>query len=272
VARSLLQKVAGRCRRFGLRARDLVRSLHSVREYRHAVVNLRRLYYCYVARALKTVDSDLAFGKTLAHNLPSLKWSNSRIELLLRPLSVIETLRPDSDLLIIGPRNKHDLFTAQGYGFAPERIRGLDLISYSPRIDLGDMHAAPYPDDSFDAIVIGWTLSYSRSPAKFADEMIRLIRDMGIIAIGVEYTELSDEDTVALLGYAIEERDAVAERINSSAQILELFSDKVDSVFFNHDAPARRSHTREAFVPDCSNVAVIFSVKKSVRAKRGAAG
>lgn len=260
--KTFVRKVRGRVRRFRERWKRFARSLYSVREYRVGIVDLRRFYYTRVRRQLRTLGSELAFETTLSHNLPSLKWSNDRIALLLKPLSVIETLEPDSDILIIGPRNEHDLYYAQGQGFSARHVRGLDLISYSPRIDLGDMHDTSYADDSFDAVVIGWTLSYSRSPRQFAAEIARIVKDGGVVAIGVEYSTLHEEEERALTGYIIQEREFVAERINSVRQILELFGDQVGDVFFAHDAPAKRSHTPQGLVPNCSNVAAIFSVRK----------
>ena len=38
-------------------------------------------------------------------------------------------------------------------GFDPANIRGLDLISYSSMVDVGDMHDLPYEDDSFDIVI-----------------------------------------------------------------------------------------------------------------------
>lgn len=260
--KTFVRKIRGRLRRFRERWKRFARSLYSVREYRVGIVDLRRFYYTRVRRQLRTLGSELAFETTLSHNLPSLKWSNDRIGLLLKPLSVIETLEPDSDILIVGPRNEHDLYYAQGQGFAATHVRGLDLISYSPRIDLGDMHETPYADDSFDAVVVGWTLSYSRSPRRFAEEVTRIARNGAVIAIGVEYSTLSEEDVKALAGYVIQEREFVEERINSVSQILELFGDRVGDVFFAHDAPARRSHRPEGLIPNCSNVAAIFSLRK----------
>ena len=40
----------------------------------------------------------------------------------------------------IGPRNEAEIFMLWSYGFKLENIVGLDLISYSPLIDLGDMY------------------------------------------------------------------------------------------------------------------------------------
>jgi SAM-dependent methyltransferase len=195
------------------------------------------------------------------NNLKGLKHYNGRTDMLIKPLSVIESIDATSRLLIIGPRNEHDLFSAIGNGFGRDKVRGLDLISYSPMIDLGDMHETPYTDAAFDAVVVGWTLSYSRDPVRFAHEMLRIVRPGGLIAIGVEFSLLTEEDSIALSGYAIQEKAYVEKRINSTAEILALFGDRIDHVFFNHDAPLRRSHSREGLIDNVSSVAVIFSTK-----------
>jgi hypothetical protein len=50
-------------------------------------------------------------------------------------------------------------------------------------------------------------------------------------------------------------------RINSAEQCLNLFRPHVGSVFFQHDAPLKISHTSSGYTTP-SNVAVIFSVTK----------
>lgn len=182
--------------------------------------------------------------------------------LLIRPLSVIEFINENSEALVIGPRNEHDLFCLVGHGFDKKKVRGLDLISYSNWIDLGDMHATPYPDNRFDVVIVGWTLSYSRDPEKFAAEMMRIIKDNGVIAIGVEYSIMDEADEVELMGYAIQEFDVLKKRINTVQGILQLFLPHVKEEYFTHDAPLKRSHLKSGLVENVSNVAAIFSVKK----------
>jgi SAM-dependent methyltransferase len=238
-----------------------VRSLHLLPLYRRIVVAARRFYFVRIRKRLRTLQSADAFDATLPHNLKSLAQCNTRIDLLIKPLSVLEQLDERSKILVIGPRNEHDLFTLIAHGF-PD-VRGLDLISYSPLIDLGDMHATPYPDDAWDAIVAGWTLSYSGAPAKFAAEMLRIAKPGGIIAIGVEYSTMSESDEVALSGYRIQDAARLPKRINSVEEILALFAPHVGEVFFTHDAPRKRSHAPGGLAADVSNVAAIFSVRKS---------
>lgn len=245
-----------------VRSRKFVKSLFLVPYYRLAIVRIRLFYYIYIARKLRFFKSDFAFETTISHNIKGLKYCNNRIELLIKPLSVVELLNQDSEVLIIGPRNEHDLYCLVAHGFRKNRVRGLDLISYSPWIDLGDMHSTPYSDNRFDAVIIGWTLSYSRDPKKLAKEIRRIIKDGGIVAIGVEYSTMTEADEVELMGYAIQEFDLLNKRVNCVDDILELFSPNVNEVFFRHDAPQKRSHTKSGLIENVSNVAVIFSVNK----------
>ena len=224
---------------------------------RHALVYLRAIYFIRIRRKLRTLNSEDSYEKTVMHNQRSLYGANNRMNLLLFPLSVIETLSPASRILVVGPRNENDLYALVGLGFAIENIVGLDLMSYSPRITLGDMHAMPFPDSSFDAVVCGWTLSYSATPRKVAGEIRRVVRTGGIVAIGVEYSTMTPRDEVQLLGYAIQD---AGRRINSSADIKELFGGAVGTIYFEHDAPNRISHTANQLVPQVSNVALIFEV------------
>jgi SAM-dependent methyltransferase len=231
--------------------------------FRHAWVYLRAIYYIRVRRRLRTLQSGDAVQANVMHNMKSIYGANNRMNLLLFPLAIIETLRRDAKILIIGPRNENDLYSLVGLGFRLENIRGLDLISYSPYIELGDMHAMPFADHSFDAVVCGWTLSYSTNPGKAAREMMRVAKPGGIIAIGVEYSQLSPQDEQALVGYQIQEFDKIGGRINSTRQIKELFAEHIGTVFFEHDAPRKVSHSAARLVPDVSNVAVIFSLAGS---------
>jgi SAM-dependent methyltransferase len=229
---------------------------------RHAWVYLRAVWFVRVRKKLRSQHSDDAFATTVAHNMRSLYGANNRMNLLLFPLSVIETLQRDARILVIGPRNENDLYTLAGLGFSLANIVGLDLISYSPRIRLGDMHAIPFPDGAFDAVVCGWTLSYSANPRKAAEEIRRVTRPGGIVALGVEYSTMTLEDEVKLLGYAIQDS---GRRVNSTADIRALFGDSVGTVYFEHDAPNRVSHTASALAPNVSNVALIFEVAGAER-------
>jgi len=243
--------------RMGYRLRSFLSS-----EYvRSVFFELRRFYYMDVRKTFRTIDSKEAFDLTVPHNLKMVSKWLPRMELLIKPLSVIESVPKHSKVLVIGPRNEYDLLLLAANGFAFKHVRGVDLMSYSPKIDLGDMHAMAYPDNSWDVVLCGWTLSYSATPQKAAAEMVRVVRNGGVIGIGVEYSTLSDEDSIALDGYVIQDKKRLSERINTAEQCLQLFRPHVKDIFFCHDAPLKKSHTKSGYTAP-SNVAIIFSIQK----------
>lgn len=228
---------------------------------RHIWIYLRAIYFIKIRRKLRTFESGHAFKETISHNMRSILFANNRMNMLLFPLSIIETLNADSKILIIGPRNENDLYSLRGLGF--KHVSGLDLISYSPHIKLGDMHAIPFPDASFDAVVCGWTLSYSATPQLAANEIARITKPGGVVAIAVEYSTLTPDDEQSLMGYAVHEADRLRARVNSTADIKTLFVGRVGRTYFEHDAPNRVSHGRHGLVSNVSNVALVFELVRN---------
>lgn len=111
-----------------------------------------------------------------------------RMKMLLHPL--VAFFYPDFNkkLLIVGPRTEDDIIWAKALGF--KSVRGLDLFSYSPWIDIGDMHDTEYPDESFDAVLLAWTLPYTRHPEVMVSEMKRVLKVGGIL--GLAWHHISD--------------------------------------------------------------------------------
>jgi SAM-dependent methyltransferase len=219
-----------------------------------ACMLLRLLWYRGVLRRLRTLESAQAFEVTVAHNLKALSRKLNRMELLTRPLSVLEQVRKDARILVIGPRNEWDLFLLHREGFEFGNCTGLDLISYSPRIQLGDMHAMPFADGEFDVVLCGWTISYSAEPAVACREIARVCRRGGVVGIGVEFFSGGEqEEREANQGYTIREQ-RLAQRVNSVDEIMALFP-HAGARYFSHDAPLKRSLPRDR---PPSNCAVLF--------------
>ena len=174
--------------------------------FREWIVNFRIFYFVQLRKQIATLNSEKGFNVTVKHNMKSLRQCNKRMEMIIKPISVIEKVKHNARILVIGPRNENDLFLLFGNGFDWENIYGLDLISYSPRIKLGDMHSIPFEENFFDAVICGWTLSYSAQPQAAADEILRIIKSGGTIGIGVEYSTMTKEDTEHLLKYSIQFR------------------------------------------------------------------
>ena len=98
-----------------------------------------------------------------------------RMDRLIAIVKSIELVSDNSRILVIGPRTESDLLNLKG-NFPESEIIGLDLISYSDWIELGDAHDLKYDLESFDVTISGWVISYSSDPGKMIQEMVKLQR------------------------------------------------------------------------------------------------
>lgn len=140
---------------------------------------------------MKTLESmtDGVGKHTIAHNMGALAGRaafgmGNRMSILLYPLAAALRDAEDPRVLIVGPRTEDDLFLAKSLGI--RNVRGLDLFSYSEMIDIGDMHQTSYPSASFDAVVLGWVISYSTAPERLVAECKRILKPGGYLAFGIE--------------------------------------------------------------------------------------
>ncbi len=221
---------------------------------RYIIVRIRYFYFVTIRRRLKTYDlkSKNIAVNTVSHNLKGITdFAAVRPLALIKPLSVIESLSMDAKILTIGSRSEGEIFALIGYGFMPKNIRGLDLISYSPWIELGDMHNMNYEDNSFDVVFLGWVIAYSRSPEIVAKEVIRVIKPGGIIAIGVEYL-----GTEMLKHKEKTKYSAGAGRVTSNVdQFLKDYKNNIEHIYFSHSIHEDRIDMK-------GSVLSIFKVKK----------
>ena len=169
---------------------------------------------------------------------------------LIRPLLAIDRVKRSGDVLSVGCRFELELLYLTGYGFKPDKIRGLDMISYSPWVDLGNMHAMPYPDNRWDVILLGWVISYSDQPEVAAREVIRVCRNGAIAAIGVSYYPMEMLMEEKRKGTCVGEPES---RKQTVAALLDLFAGHVEEVYFTHEAPDKNVQGM------CT---VIFSIRK----------
>ena len=159
--------------------------------------------------------------------------------MLARPVCAVSRIATElafSKVLSVGPRAEGELLALAGYGFSWQNIHGLDLFSYSPRIDVGDMHEMPYEDDTFDAIFCGWTLGYSDDRPQALREMVRVTRPGGLIAIGEAFHSRDFDEGTEAHGYELGSK----ERINQLDEIVEPIKDSIDEWYFRQKRHRRR--------------------------------
>ena len=95
-------------------------------------------------------------------------------------------------LLIIGPRNVHELYLAWLYGFNWENIKAIDLYSGHPKIIPMNMHELKFDDESFDCIVMAHTLSYAEDTERVIKEVGRVLNPGGIFSFGCTFDPEDD--------------------------------------------------------------------------------
>ena len=94
-------------------------------------------------------------------------------------------------LLIVGPRNVHELLLAWLYGFAWKNIYAVDLYSTNPKILQMDMNALGFKDGAFDAVSIHSTLGYSRDIRATLTELHRVLKPTGRLVFQHGFTRTS---------------------------------------------------------------------------------
>jgi len=200
------------------------------------------------AAALETLDetSEAVRSHAIEHNMNNLRKMEAveRPSILVYPLRGIEYVVRNAaalKVLTIGPRTESEIFSLIAAGFDPEKITGLDLISYSDFVQLGDMHAMPFDDGSFDVVIMGWVLPYSSENQRVADEAVRVAKPGGIIAIGcpaeIHGEPGTEEAATAVGGVPVTSPDGskTVSRFFNSGQLMRLFEGKIDTVYFRQD-------------------------------------
>ncbi len=160
---------------------------------------------------------------------------------IVAPLYAIDDLRKrlaTAQVLCIGPRSEAEILTLLTVGFHLGNIRGLDLMSYSPWVDIGDAHSMQYDDNTFDVVVLGWVLAYSSDNQKMVDDICRVAKPGAYVSVGCQYTPMSPEFYSEKYGMSVE-----TTKFETPDDVLKLFGDRVASVVFQ-DGPLESDRDR----------------------------
>ncbi len=157
------------------------------------------------------------------------QFNGQKTKIITSPLVSIDYLDfNNAKVLSVGPRNEGELYYLRSLGFKWSNIHSIDLLSYSSKIELGDIHKSNYEDSSFDVIICGWVLSYSNNFKKILEEMYRISRNKAIISIGYTFTP-EQLDKVRIF----KSRENV---LDTNKQIIDFYGNKIKTIYFNYDA------------------------------------
>lgn len=94
-------------------------------------------------------------------------------------------------LLIIGPRNRVELYQAWLYGFKWENITAIDLFSINKKIQEMNMEKMKFENNTFDTIVMVNTMAYATSVVKVLSEIGRVLKVGGVSVFNHSYVPTS---------------------------------------------------------------------------------
>ncbi len=115
------------------------------------------------------------------------KEMSQRPDLISRPLSSLNSVAMNAykmKVLTIGSRTEAEIFSLVDAGFNISNIKAVDLFTYSPLIEIGDVTQLQYEDNEFDIVICGWVLEFVTNIEKAASEILRVTKPNGYIAIG----------------------------------------------------------------------------------------
>lgn len=222
---------------------------------------LRFIYFTKIRDKLMTFENNNSLENTISYNLTAFKhiqndFSMNRMMYLIHGLLSLEFIDKHVKILVIGPRTENDLLILNGYGF--NNVVGLDLITYSPDIILGDMHKMPFTTNEFDVVICGWTISYSKEPNIACDEIYRVLSNSGVVIFGFDHLNVNNSNITG-------EAPIQPNRINSINDIKKMFHNRISSIYFEYDAELKNTSINEIKKIsglDASIVSIIFKIKK----------
>ena len=207
---------------------QVVRKILSVNKIRNFYCFCRVFYFCKILKRMK--DFNDVSEDTWKHTLSSNKRVvyNKDIKLPKHPdakrtfdigmsldgsktrwlLQAVKAKHNKSDyknlkILSIGPRSEGEIFFLYSNGFEFQNISAIDLFSYSPLIELCDMHNLKYDNSTFDIVLMGWCLAYSNNKKKVLLEVNRVLKKTSSVIIGHTMFVASEKEIISKRGYLV---------------------------------------------------------------------
>ena len=111
------------------------------------------------------------------------------------------------------------------------------------------MHSIPFPNEKFDAVVCGWTLSYSTKPQKALKEMLKKCKKGGLLAIGIEHAKITRKnDKIRQQDIRLIDSNVSKSRVNSVSDITRLLPKGcIKSLNYQYDAELKNMRKNDIF-------------------------
>lgn len=177
-----------------------------------------------------------------------------RPDLVSFPLRCLNSVKQNAHkmkIATIGCRTEAEIFSLINAGFNPKNIRGFDLFTNSPFIELGDVTGLSVASNTFDITVCGWVLEYVTEIEQAAAELKRITKAGGLIAIGGMHHPIS----LNLEEYSKRKEHQDRRWYCSVENIMKLFRVTHSDVVFKSDV-------EEGDLDKRGDVVVIFRVEK----------
>ena len=182
--------------------KQVCRRLLSFARLRNFYCYLRVLYFCKLKKNLKDFGniSDNTWKHTLDSNKRAVYDKNINLPKHPNRKTVFQIGKSlggsKSNLLIEAVQKKYDRSEFKN-------IASNDLLSYSPLIQLGDMHKLDFDHEEFDIVLMGWCLAYSNDKEKVLSEVKKVLKPNGIMVIGHTVLSSPDNDILEKRGYLV---------------------------------------------------------------------
>lgn len=114
---------------------------------------------------------------------------NRRTEKFYKVLSLPPRDLKKESLLIIGGKDVGELLMAWCYGFSWKNIKGIDLFSLHPKIEIMNMEEMTFAPNTFDNITLCHTYGYQADKELCIKEISRVIKHKGHFIFNSQYAK-----------------------------------------------------------------------------------
>tara|TARA_Y100001960_G_C14756883_1_gene871770 strand:- start:1463 stop:2245 length:783 start_codon:yes stop_codon:yes gene_type:complete len=135
--------------------------------------------------SLDDSSNSVAHNRNTSQTVEKFPITTRRSEILYQLANTAQPFisRRQRQLLVVGPRNTHELFIAWCHGFKWSNINAIDLFSINKKIQVMDVESMTFKDSTFDTVCMSGVFAYLTNPRTALSEINRVLRPNGIVVI-----------------------------------------------------------------------------------------